>query len=132
MRPGQRRPQRQAAVDEASYDAFMHEAAAGLPSSTIPSAAHSQVQSLEQHPSAPALASANFAVFEPGTGRPFSTFAPLLDRPGPRPQQPQQEVPGEFVPGAGGGTREFYLNREQSQVRPCGQPRCGSNFVYRI
>lgn len=116
------------------YSTFLRQAeASGLPSSTRPSASHSRVgpgsqlgagRSLEQHPSALTLDSANFGVLEPQApaGRSYSSFAPLLGRP-----TPQQQIPGDFVPGSGGGTTEYYRNRAarphvQIQVRPDRAP----------
>ncbi|KAB5588165.1 Fungal specific transcription factor domain containing protein [Ceratobasidium theobromae] len=101
--------QQRSPVDEAIYEAYLQEAAAGLPSSTIPSAAHSHHSTLD---------SAGYGILEPNSSQPYPTFATLLDRPGPRHQQPHQrpqEVPGDFVPGAGGGTREFYQSRDLSR-----------------
>ncbi|QRV81463.1 hypothetical protein RhiJN_09478 [Ceratobasidium sp. AG-Ba] len=77
----------------------------------MPSAAHSGPgERLEQHPNASSLNSANahYGVFEPPVGhqtRSYSSFAPLLGDPSQQQQQQQQQqqVPGDFVPGNGGG-----------------------------
>ncbi|KAG8742289.1 hypothetical protein FRC10_001713 [Ceratobasidium sp. 414] len=87
---------------EDEYNAYLAQMrASGLPSSTMPSAAHSGTgRSLDQHPNASTLDNGNphFGVFEPqGPPRSYSSFAPLLD-----PAQ-QQQVQGDFVPGGGGG-----------------------------
>lgn len=122
-------PQRPPPDTESDYDAYLRQmAASGLPSSTMPSAANSHAttgshispnHSIDQHQSAPTLDNAQYGVFEPQTqpGRPYSSFAPLLDRGRPQAQphqqQQQQQVQGEFVPGTGAGTSDYYQSRVQ-------------------
>ncbi|KAG8694300.1 hypothetical protein FRC08_008575 [Ceratobasidium sp. 394] len=110
-RAGQQRPQ----PPEDEYSAYLAQMrASGLPSSTMPSAAHSGTggRSLDQHPNASTLdnGNAHFGVFEPqAPARSYSSFAPLLSGDAAR-----QQVPGEFVPGGGGGV---YRPRPHPQVQ---------------
>ncbi|KAG8717282.1 hypothetical protein FRC09_014505 [Ceratobasidium sp. 395] len=113
-RPGQQRAQ---PPPEEEYNAYMAQMrASGIPSSTMPSAAHS-ARSLEQHPNAQTLNNENphFGVFEPQIApRSYSSFAPLLGSDQAQGQNgQQQQVPGEFVPGGGGG-----IYRRNAGARP--------------
>ncbi|KEP47283.1 fungal specific transcription factor domain protein [Rhizoctonia solani 123E] len=77
---------------EATYQAYVQR---DIPSSTVPSAAHSQ---------------SGYGLFEPVAGDArYENFSAIL--PG---QSQRQQVPGEFVPGAGGGTNEWYQQRNST------------------
>ncbi|KAH7322256.1 hypothetical protein B0J17DRAFT_684162 [Rhizoctonia solani] len=93
---------------EATFHAYLHQ---DVPSSTVPSAAHSQ----SQHPvsGVSTLDSGNFGVFEPvpGANRPFTNFSSIL--PNQSAPQTHQQVPGDFIPGAGAGTNEWYQQQQQ-------------------
>jgi hypothetical protein len=91
------------------YQAYLSQE---IPSSTVPSVAHSQ----SQHP--PTLDTANFGVFEPqpSSARPFTNFSSITgERPGPQPHR--QQVPGDFIPGAGAGTTEWYQQQQVMQTK---------------
>ncbi|QRW23097.1 hypothetical protein RhiXN_08133 [Rhizoctonia solani] len=107
-RPQTRQPQPAPGEMEAFYQAYLGQ---DIPSSTVPSAPHSQ----SQHP--PTLDTANFGVFEPqpASARPFPTFSSITsERPGPQPHQ--QQIPGDFIPGGGAGTNEWYQQQRNNSM----------------
>ncbi|CAE6525117.1 unnamed protein product [Rhizoctonia solani] len=88
---------------EARYQAYLQQ---DLPSSTVPSAAHSQ----SQHPND----NGGYGLFEPVAGGDarYSNFSSIL----PGQSAPQQQVAGEFIPGAGAGTSEWYQQQRNGTM----------------